>query len=168
VADQHKGGPRGFQVIFQPANRFNIEVVGRLVQQHQFRVMGEKPCEGGAATLAPRCVGHFGVEVQFQPLGGHVDLIHLRRVQQLEAKIAQRGETLQRWFLFHIADLGAGGRRTTLPRSASTSPAITFIKVDLPEPLRPTSATRSPGLDHEPKLGEHRITAESQRDVGEL
>ena len=37
------------------------------------------------------------------------------------------------------------GGTTRSPRSGSTSPAITFIRVDLPDPLRPTSATRSPG-----------------------
>ena len=34
---------------------------------------------------------------------------------------------------------------TIEPRSASTIPAITFINVDLPEPLRPTRAILSLG-----------------------
>ena len=37
------------------------------------------------------------------------------------------------------------GPAITSPESGSTNPPMTFIKVDLPEPLRPTRATRSPG-----------------------
>jgi hypothetical protein len=41
--------------------------------------------------------------------------------------------------------MSAPGCMKTEPASGSTSPAAILSSVDLPEPLRPTSDTRSPG-----------------------
>ena len=43
VRDQHESRPRLGQLLFQPADRLDVQVVGGLVQQHQFRRLGQQP-----------------------------------------------------------------------------------------------------------------------------
>ena len=62
----------------------------------------------------------------------------------------------------------ASGCRNRVPLSGSTSPATILSNVDLPEPLRPTRQTRSPGGDGEVDAFEQRRAAERQRDTAEL
>ena len=38
----------------EPLDRGDVEMVGRLVEQHQVRAAGHQPGQGGAPALAPR------------------------------------------------------------------------------------------------------------------
>jgi hypothetical protein len=53
VADEDKGGAGGRKLGLQPFDRLDVEVVGRFVQEHEFRRFGQKLCQRGAAAFAP-------------------------------------------------------------------------------------------------------------------
>ena len=81
--------------------------------------------------------------------------------ERLAGEGAEGGESGEVRVLRHVAD-ARPGRTKRLPASGSTSPAISFISVDLPEPLRPTSAIRSPGWTASRHVREERVAAEGQ------
>ena len=101
------------------------------------------PRPRAAAPRPTRCsTGRSGIELQ--PFGSHLDPVHLAFVQLAGREFPKRGKPCHIRFLFHVAN--ADPRvRSRGSGIGSTNPAITFIKVDLPDPLRPTSATLSPG-----------------------
>ena len=51
VADQHKSGARLQKFALKPADRLDVEMVGRLIEQHQFRCLGQEPGKCCAAAL---------------------------------------------------------------------------------------------------------------------
>ena len=52
MADEHESGTRFGELLFQPFDRHEIEMVGRLVEQQDFRLGREGPHERGAPGLA--------------------------------------------------------------------------------------------------------------------
>ena len=52
VGDEHDRGVERDQVGLQPLERLDVEVVGRLVEQQQIGVPGQRPAERGAGQLA--------------------------------------------------------------------------------------------------------------------
>ncbi len=49
------------QMAFQPRHRFGVEMVGRLVQQQQLRLIEQQLAQRNAAALAARKLGHIGI-----------------------------------------------------------------------------------------------------------
>ena len=49
------------QMAFQPRHRLGVEMVGRLVQQQQFRLVEQQLAQRDAAALAARQLGHVGI-----------------------------------------------------------------------------------------------------------
>ena len=49
------------QMAFEPVDRLGVEMVGRLVEQQQFRLFEQQPAERDAAPLAARKLGHVGI-----------------------------------------------------------------------------------------------------------
>ena len=82
--------------------------------------------------------------------------------QRLPGEGAERREAGEVRVLRHVADAERPGRTKRVPASGATSPAISFISVDLPEPLRPTSAIRSPGWTASADAREERVAAEAR------
>ena len=54
VRDQHEAGAGRGKLLLEPANRLDIEMVGRLVQQHQVGLGGQQPRQRRAPPLAAR------------------------------------------------------------------------------------------------------------------
>ena len=54
VADQHESGARLRKLLFQPFDRDEIEMVGRLVEQQNVRIGRERARQRRAARLAAR------------------------------------------------------------------------------------------------------------------
>jgi hypothetical protein len=52
VCDENDGSCEVFQDVLQPADRFGVEVVGRLVEEEEIRLAGERPAEGDAAFFS--------------------------------------------------------------------------------------------------------------------
>jgi len=126
-----KGGPRDFKVIFQPANLQYRGGWSARPANNQFRVMAREAGARAARTLParmrwPLSVSRFSFAAA---LGGHV-----RSYTSPPGPAARRRNSpsvvkpLQRfWFpVFPYSRLWVPGAATTLARSASTSPAITF------------------------------------------
>ena len=63
VRDYHYGTVVLNQEIFEPLNRFNVEVVGRLVEQQYVRFLQQHLCQLDAHSPAPREVGSGAVEI---------------------------------------------------------------------------------------------------------
>jgi len=64
VRNKDIGRAGGFQFVFQPRNRLNIQMVGRFVQQHQFGRFGHQFGQGRASPLATRCGGHRAIWIK--------------------------------------------------------------------------------------------------------
>ena len=91
VRDQHEGRAGAGKLFFQPADSLDVQMVRRLVQQHQLGRLGQQAGQCGAATLAPRGGRHRPVGIEFQPLGRHLDPVALGLVQSGAGEIAQGG-----------------------------------------------------------------------------
>ena len=74
------------QVMFQPGDRFGVEVVGRLIQQQDIRLLQKQPAQGDAALLPPRQHLHLRIAGRtpqrihrhFQP---RIEIPRIQRVQ---------------------------------------------------------------------------------------
>jgi hypothetical protein len=61
VGDEQDRPGIGVQVLFQPADRIDIEMVRRLVEQQQVRLRHQRATEEGAATPAAGQLAHLTV-----------------------------------------------------------------------------------------------------------
>jgi len=52
VGDGHNGARVFFEMMFQPGDAFGVEVVGRLVEQEQVRLLQQRLAKGHAPPLA--------------------------------------------------------------------------------------------------------------------
>ena len=167
VRDHHEGLAGLGQVGFQPADRLDVEMVGRFVQQQQVRVLGQDLGQRGAPAFPARGRRDRRRRRELQPLGRDIDPIGLGRRQGAGGIVAQRGESRQVGVLLHVADLH--------PRGDAADPGIGLDQSghDLHQGgfSRPVAADqRDPvaGLDHKVKRIEQRGAAEGERDAGEL
>ncbi|MNV29316.1 hypothetical protein D3C71_1205380 [compost metagenome] len=102
----HQDGEAGLdQLVLQQLDGQDVEVVGRLVQQQDVRLLGEGLGEGGAAGLAARQVlrGLFWVEAEGgQPaLGGPA-------LGPARGGVVQQGVASDVRLLRHIGEAGPG------------------------------------------------------------
>ena len=146
MADEHEGRPRLRQLLLQPFDGEKVEMVGRLVEQQDFRRRRQGAHERGAARLAARERRRPGGRRQrpAPPSARARDADRLPR----RGRRGRNPEPSRMPIDRALARDSAGSRRagrTELPPSGSISPAAILSSVDLPDPLRPTSAMRSLG-----------------------
>ena len=63
MRDEDDGGVERDEVLLEPLERLDVQVVGRLVEEEQVWVAGERPCERAARELAAGEGGEAAVEV---------------------------------------------------------------------------------------------------------
>ena len=166
VADQHEGGAGGGKLLSsQPMASISRWFVGSSSSISSGASASSRA--SAARRRSPPEAGHRAGRDRISAPGRHLDAVAFGIARAGAGKIAQRGKRWTGPAPVHIADMDAGGVMTC-PASGSTSPAMTFISVDLPEPLRPTSASRSPARSGQIEPVKDRIAAEGQRDIGKL
>ena len=74
MADQHIGATGRFQLGLQPFDGLDVQVVGRLVQEHQLRRLGHEFRQSRAPPLTARSGRNGRFRVELQPFGhdGHL------------------------------------------------------------------------------------------------
>ena len=167
VRDQHESGAGAFKFFFKPFNGLDIKMVGRLVQQHQFRRFGHQLGKRRTATLAARCGGYGCFGVELQPFGHHRHFIFFALGQHGCRVIAQGRKARQIRVLLHIADMHAGRHHADAvvgfhkPRHHLHQGGFArAVAADQRHPIT--------GLDDKIKLVKNGIAAESQRDARKL
>ena len=88
MADDDKGSARALQFILEPCDRLDIEVVRRLVQQHQLRLLGHQPRKGRSPPLTTAGGGHGPRGVELQPFARPLHLVHLTGIEAMGREIA--------------------------------------------------------------------------------
>ena len=109
MADQHEGRTQGRQLLFQPFDGGEIEMVGGLVQQQHIGLGRQHPHDGGAARLAARQARGILVAREAQLLQQIAGLVGL--VAGPEAGldvIHDRGEAAEIGLLGQVAHGGVG------------------------------------------------------------
>ncbi len=134
------------ELAFQPFDGGEVEMVGRLVQQQDVGRGRQHPRERRAARLAAGQMRGILLAGEAQLLQQIVRLIVIvagRRARPRHRPASSRGRR-------NPAPAADSARSRRAARSgcrcpARPAPAAIFSSVDLPEPLRPTRQTRSPG-----------------------
>ena len=104
VGDHDHGDPAGKQVVGQPLHALDVEVVGRLVEQHQVQVAHQRRGQAHAPALTAGERADGGLQTELGHAEPAEDLAHPRVRGPLEGGHAQRGEH----------DVGDGGLRVEL------------------------------------------------------
>jgi hypothetical protein len=174
VRHQHQRAAPLAQQALQPLDGIDVEVVGRLVEQQQLGRGDQRARQRDALLGATRerVDPRLGIELQpLQRLGdallpgpaaerleprlqrvevvafgvGLVALAQLARLgHAIGHGIEDAGAGLETRLLRHV-DAAQPALQLQLPSSGFSSPARIFSSEDLPAPLRPISAMRSPG-----------------------
>ena len=167
VGNQHIGGAGLRQLGLQPLDRFDIQVVGRLVQQHQIGRFGHQLGQRRAPPFPARGGLDRPRRIELQPFRGHLDPVGLRRIQARGREIPKRGKARHVGLLLHIADAGA---RRDDPRAAVglDQTGHDLHQGGFARPVAPDKRHAVAGLNHQRQIGKHGISAEGQRDVGKL
>ena len=169
MADDHQRGAAPVELALQPFDGGQIEMIGRLVEQQDVGLRRQHARKRGAARFAAGemrrvfCAGE--AELLQQIAGGVADRRSAAGRPRHRPSVGGKAGKIR--LLRQIAH-DAPGCTNTEPRSGSTSPAAIFSSVDLPEPLRPTSETRSPVDTDSSAPVEQRRAAKGQCDVFEL
>ena len=167
VADQNETRTGRFQLVLEPCNRFDIQMVGRLIQQHQFRRFRHQFCQCRPPAFATGCGVHIACGIKFQAFCDHIDLIGLINIKPAGGIITQSGETGHRRVLLHIAHLHAGGRDTGAA-VRQNQPRHDLHQGRFARSIAPDQRHTVTGLDDQGQVFEYRIAAEGQRDIREL
>ena len=167
MADEDKGRAGVGQFGLKPGNRLDVQMVGRLVQQHQLRRFGHQLGQRRAPPFAARGGGDRPGGVELQPLARNLDLVGFGGVQTAGSIIAQRREPFHLWVLFHVTHGDAGCHH-----------AGALIRLDQPghhlhqrgfaRSVAPHQRDAIPRLDHQRQIGKNGLAPEGERDVGEL
>ena len=167
VADQDKPFAGTLQFVFEPANRFDIEVVGRFVKQHQVRVLRHQPRQRRATALAARGGFDRAGGIEFEPLACTLHLVEFRRIKPMHRVIAKRCEGAEVGVLFHVT--GADARwHDAVALVGFDAPSHHFHQGRFARPVSANKRNAVPRLHHKAEIMEHRLTTEGQRDVVEL
>ena len=100
MGDEHDAAGEGAHTAFQPVDRGEVQVVGRLVQQQQLRVADQRAREADAATPATGQLAEALVLRQFEFAADGVDAL-------VDAPAVQRVDALLQ--LLQLAQTGAFG-----------------------------------------------------------
>ena len=91
VGDQDNGAGETGELLFQPAYRGDIQVVGRLIQQQQVRLAHQRLCQRHAATPAAGELTHssFGRQLQLADSGFNT-LLQLPAIGRFQLRLHAR------------------------------------------------------------------------------
>ena len=172
MADDDDGAGPVLQHVLQHAQRVEVEVVGRLVEQQHVGPGPQRQHELQPPPLAARQQADrrpLGIGVEPEPLeepgvlpvgqpgrAGH-GLVDPHRRVELDAALVRTCRA-RRW-----------SPTSRCPRSARSVPAMTSSSVDLPAPLGPTMPSRSRGSSEQVDAAEQpRPVAEAVADAVQL
>ena len=150
VGDDEQRAAPDAQVLGQPGDALDVEVVGGLVEHQQVGLLDEGGGQGDPAALAAGQAGDVGV----QPDGGQAEPVRGSRGPPRRRPIRARRRRRRRASRTVVAggqvaalvdpgDVHAAGAGDPAGVGGS-SPTIRRSSVDLPPPLRPTTPIRSP------------------------
>ena len=142
MADEEQRALEAQQHLLEPFDGRQVEVIGGLVQQQQIGIAGQRPGQGRAPALAARKPGGIARSVEAEAVEEGGD--PMRRCPVRGDEIRQAREAGRSPAPGPARRPCRPGCRKRLPASISMLPARIFRMVDLPEPLAPTRATRSP------------------------
>ena len=132
MADQQQSGAMRRETFFQPLDRGDIEMVGRLVEQQDVGIAGQGVRQADAPALAAGQVGE-------QAVGRHADIIQRRVGAVGLGRLAYEGAGGQRriedGLLRYVSDARARLTRRDRPAAARATPGQTTE--ENPEPWPP-------------------------------
>ena len=170
VAHQHVGAVPARQLLLQPFDGRQVEMVGRLVEQHDVGLADQRAGQCRAPRLAARQFARRAVAVELHLLE------HARRrgsrTGPANRSAPRRHSAATLAWPVKSGSCGrvamvAPGWAKRVPPSAIGSPARMRSRVDLPAPLRPTSDSRSPGAMASSTPSRIGLVAEVEADAGE-
>src|SRR6266404_3401835 len=121
------------EMVFKPQRAFEIEIVGRLVQQQE---IGSPKQRGGERDAHSPAAGKFRTGPR---------LVGAGKPQAAENRSGAGGRRMGVDVDEPRLDFRNPVRIMMVPVSVGSSPRIAWNNVDLPAPLRPTRPTRAPG-----------------------
>ena len=151
--EQQRAGIR-LQRGLEQLERFDVEIVRRLVQHQQVRGPREKPREQQPVALAARQrpdrrVGPLRRKQEVAEIGEHV-LAPAGGLDPLRARADRLGERALAVELLRATGRNRRSRACvpslTVPESGGSAPRISFSSVDLPAPFAPIKPSRSPRM----------------------
>ena len=143
VADHDERAGESRQPLLEPFDRGDVEMVGRLVEQQHVGVLRQRADDRGAAALAARRGRGLARQVDAELVGDRVGFVPRGRVRVRRARNRRASRTRRPCGSCSSSTTLVPGTIVRRPSSASIAPAISFISVVLPAPLRPISASRS-------------------------
>ena len=168
VGDEHEPAGEAGQPLLEPGDGVEVEVVGRLVQDEQVALGAvaqrhQRPGQRHPLGLAARQPADVGVEqvAEAEAVEHGLALPARRRPRRAPCPA---GSTA----IWSSVTTRAPRPRRTTPASGSTEPASTPSSVDFPEPLMPTTASRSPLGDRHRQVGEQRLAGSAHRHAGRV
>ncbi len=155
------------QMRLEPADRRDIEVVRRLIEEHEFGFRRDQPHERGPPPFAAR--GGIGAraEIEAHPLGRHLGPPVLGRIEALGREIAERREGAEIRILLHVAHAHARARH------AAAAVGLDQARHDLHQrrfarPVAPDKRQPVPRGHDEVERIEERHRPEAKPDAREL
>ncbi len=145
MADDHEGAFEPVEPALQPVDGGQVEMVGRLVQQQQVRLLRQRAGDGGAAALAAAGGGCVGGHVDTELAGDGFHRMFGRRAVARQGIIHQRLAPGEVGFLLQPYHVGIGLDLAHPAIRLRFRPVMSRSSVVLPTPLRPISAIRSRG-----------------------
>ena len=167
MADHDHGGARRRQFALQPADRLDIEMVRRFVQQHEIRIARHQRRQCRAPPLTTAGGPDRPGRIELQPFARPLDTVHLSRGQPMRREIAQRREPAHIGVLLHISH--------TLPRRQDHIATVRFNQPghDLHQggfarPVAPDQRNALALLHNKIEIVENRLPPEGEGDAIQL
>ena len=108
VADDDEGTGETAEPVFEPVDRGEIEVVGRLVEEQDIGVLGERADDCGPATLPATCGRGRAGEVDAELIGDGRGFVRFGRIAAGEDPVAERAMAGHHRVLFEQDHAAAG------------------------------------------------------------
>ena len=165
VAHRHERRPRRAQMRLQPADRLDVEMVGRLVEQHQVRRLGDDLRQRRPPPLPARRPRRREVGVELHPLHRHRHPPLVADRQRLPGEIPERLEPVEVRVLRHVPD-GQPRPHEARPAVGLHQPGHQLHQRRLARPVPPDQRDPLPRLHRQRRADEQRIAPEGQAEVG--
>ncbi len=75
MADREHAAVEAIEPVFEPFDGGDVEMVGRLVEQQQPGLFGQRPHQRGAAAFAARGSGGIAIEIGAEPRGDRIEQV---------------------------------------------------------------------------------------------
>ena len=167
MGDQDESGAGGGKLGLQPFDGLDVEVVGRFVEEHELRRLGQQLGQGRAAAFAPGGGGDGGFGVELQAFGHHGKAVVLAFGKVRGGEITEGGEARKIRLLLHVAYGHARGDGAGAAVGLD-QPGHHLHQRRLARSVAAHKGNSFAGLDGQREVVEDRIAAEGQRDAGKL